>query len=335
MAEQLHNAPPPPVPTPQVAVGRRWFTIRSEVPKWQTVLASIVCIAVCFSLWWWVTRGAAEERIVSAYALPSPAETFNKFDGLWKERALSRNVVTTLKRVVSGFALAVGVGVPLGVLAGCFPRIAALLAPLIIFGRNIPLAALIPLTFFFFGIQELQKTMFIFIACVAFVIADSATSVKDVGGRYIDTAYTLGANRRHVILKVLVPLAMPSIFNSLRLLFGLAFGYIMLAELIKFGSEEGGLGHLINVSQKRGPREHIYLIVLIIPVIALMIDRTLFWIQRQLFPYRYGGAGMLNRLVRFQLHIWDDFKRLFWTPVLPPEFVEASASESASAGKPS
>ena len=92
-------------------------------------------------------------------------------------------------------------------------------------------------------------------------------------------------------MKVLVPLAMPSVFNSLRLLFGLAFGYIMLAEVVKFGGESGGLGDIINTSQRRGPREHMLLVLLIIPVVALVIDHVLLWIQRELFPYRYGGSG--------------------------------------------
>ena len=100
-------------------------------------------------------------------------------------------------------------------------------------GRNIPVAAVIPLTFSLFGIGELQKIMFIFIACVAFIVMDTATAIADVSDRYVDTAYTLGASRRQIVMKVLVPLAMPSIFNSLRLLFGLAFGYIMLAEVIQ------------------------------------------------------------------------------------------------------
>ena len=90
---------------------------------------------------------------------------------------------------------------------------------------------------------------------------------------------------------------MPSVFNSLRLLFGLAFGYIMLAEVVKFGGETGGLGDIINISQRRGPREHVLLVLLIIPVVALAIDRLLFWVQAELFPYRYGGTGMLNQLV--------------------------------------
>src|SRR5439155_26966472 len=110
--------------------------------------------------------------------------------------------------------------------------------------------------------------------------------------------YTLGASRWQIVLRVLVPLGMPSIFNALRLLFGLAFGYIMLAEVIKFGTEAGGLGDIINLSQRQGPREHIILVLLIIPCLALGIDRALYWIHRELFPHRYGGAGILTQFGR-------------------------------------
>ena len=99
--------------------------------------------------------------------------------------------------------------------------------------------------------------MFIFIAAVAFVMMDTATAVADVSGRYIDTAYTLGASRWQIISKVLVPLAMPRVFNSLRLLFGLAFGYIMLAELVTEGGRCRRLGKIILMAQRRGHGETI------------------------------------------------------------------------------
>jgi NitT/TauT family transport system permease protein len=199
-------------------------------------------------------------------------------------------------------------------LCGCFSRVHAFFTPLILFGRNIPVAALVGLTMVVFGIDDRQKVMFIFIASVAFIVADTARAVLDVGSQYVDTAYTLGAKRWQVILKVLVPLAMPSVFNSLRLLFGLAFGYIMLAELVRTGSEFGGIGNIINVSQHRGPREHIYLILLIIPAVALAIDRLLFWVQKELFPYRYGGAGILNDLLGAGMHGWEDVRSFVWRP---------------------
>ncbi|MSR56652.1 MAG: ABC transporter permease [Planctomycetaceae bacterium] len=287
-----------------------WFAIRQEAPLWQTIACSVLCLVVCGGLWWFLTRGPGEERFISYAVLPSPAETFGSFKSLWFDRGLTRNLFVTLKRLSLGFGLAAAVGIPLGILCGCFTRINAFFLPISLFGRNIPLAALIPLTFSLFGIGEQQKIMFIFLACVAFILSDTAGAIQDVGSQYIDTAYTLGASRWQVILKVLVPLAMPNVFNSLRLLFGLAFGYIMLAETIKLGTESGGLGDIINMSQKRNNREHVILVLLIIPVVALCIDRVLYWVQRELFPHRFGGWGLLNKALRIVLHGWEDLKGL-------------------------
>jgi len=314
MTSAPENSPTPsdaPIgPQPSLRVWT-FLRLREEAPLWQIAIFSTLGVIACFGLWWFLTRGGPEERIISSYSLPSPSETFATFHDLWFERALTRNLLVTLRRVLLGFALATVVGIPLGVLCGCFARVDAFFLPLSVFGRNIPIAALIPLTFALFGIGELQKVMFIFIACVAFIVSDTARAIRDVGRQYIDTAYTLGANRWQVIMKVLVPLAMPSVFNSLRLLFGLAFGYIMLAELVKMPGQSGGLGDILITSQRRGPREHIILVLMIIPLVALAIDRLLFWLQRELFPHRYGGAGILNQLLRIVMHGWEDFKQLF------------------------
>jgi NitT/TauT family transport system permease protein len=308
---------------------RSGLALRREIPTWQTIVCAVACVLFCFGLWWFVTREEPDgERIIRRYDLPSPAETFGSFPSLWSERFLTVNTIVTLKRVTLGFGLAALVGIPLGILCGCFPRVNAFFLPMAIFGRNIPIAALIPLTFGLFGIGELQKVMFIFIACVAFIVSDAAHSIAEVGTPYVDTAYTLGASRWQVILKVLVPLALPSIFNSLRVLFGLAFGYIMLAELVKLGNESGGLGDLIEMSQRQGPREHIFLILILIPVLALLIDRTLFWVQKELFPHRYGGSGILNQAVGAVLHAWDDLKCMVWRTPAPAGLPSPAAPQT-------
>lgn len=299
----------PRTPASGGAGGRTsWFALRRPVSPVLAVTLGVACVALCVTAWWFLTRGPSEARVVGPLTLPSPAETLERFPELWTDFALTRNTLVTLRRVFTGFALALAVGIPLGVLAGCFPPFKAFLSPLLMLGRNIPLAAALPLMIFVFGSGERNKVMFIFVACVAFVIADTARAIIDVAPRYIDTAYTLGAGRWQTILKVLVPLAAPSIFSSCRMLFGLAFGYIMLAESMKMSDEVGGLGYQISIFQRRGLREHIYLIILIIPVVALVVDQALFWVQRQLFPHVYGGDGLLNHLLRWCLHRWDDLK---------------------------
>jgi NitT/TauT family transport system permease protein len=306
---------PPIQPSVPRSVPHRWIEIRREIPPWRGFFYGFSCLAICLGCWWLLTRGeTAESRIFSPVILPSPWETFRDFRGLWFDETLTRNTLASLRRVALGFGLAALVGIPLGVLAGCFRGVGAFFAPLLIVGRNVPVAALIPLTFSLFGIDEFQKVMFIFIACVAFVMSDTARAVNDISDRYIDTAYTLGARRRQVILKVLFPLALPSIFNSLRLLFGLAFGYIMLAEVVQVGGASG-LGGIINRAQSRGGHPtYILLVLMIIPLVALGIDRMLYWIQRELFPYRYGGSGILHGAVRQALCLGEDARGLVFRP---------------------
>jgi len=276
--------------------------LRGEATVGTALFWGVTCVACVLAAWFIATAGEAEGRFISPAMLPSPVETVREVPRVFGERKLLANTLVTLRRVGLGFGLSAAVGVPLGVLAACFPSVGAFLAPLTVFGRNIPVAALIPLTFFLFGIGEFQKVMFLFIASAAFVISDTTAAVLEVPQRYVDTALTLGASRLQIILKVLVPLAAPAIFNSLRLLFGLAFGYVMLAELVKFGSDSGGLGDLINMSQRRGEREPILIVLVVIPLIAYAIDRGLWWLQCDLFPHRYGGRGILPRCFRGLLH---------------------------------
>lgn len=284
--------PAEPVPAPDApAAWSRFFSgflkIRDEPGPIGRLLMGGLCIGLVVLAWWLVTRGATPEaRVVSPSTLPSPGEVLRSFKSLWFERALTRNTMASLLRVLEGYGLALLIGVPLGILGGCFRRFNAFLAPITIFGRNIPVAALVPLTLLWFGTDESQKVLFIFIACVAFVISGATDTVNNVDQKYLDTAYTLGASRTQVIFKVLVPLALPDLFNSMRLLFGLGFGYIILAEVVNMDT---GLGALISTSQRRGMYEHVYLCLLVITLVAYVLDRLLYWIGKQLFAYRFRG----------------------------------------------
>ena len=263
---------------------RRLLALRISPPRITRHLVGALAVGTVTLFWWLATTGlGSEDRWISPVILPSPAEVFRSFPSLLKDRALLQSIAATLKRVLIGFGLAALVGVPLGIAAGAWRVIEAAGAPLALFGRNLPVAALIPLTILWFGIDETQKVMFIFIACVPFVYADTVAAVVGVPDRYVETAQTLGAKSFQIVTKVLVALALPDIYSGLRHLFGLAFGYIMLAELI---NAEHGLGYLLMASQRRGMSEHIILILMIIGLLAYGIDRVLFWFQRGLFPHR-------------------------------------------------
>src|SRR3954463_10624107 len=210
-------------------IKRELLALRIPPSRLTRRLVGALSVGVVVLLWWIATSGiGSEDRWISPVILPSPAEVIRSFPSLLRERALLQSIAATLKRVLIGFGLAVAVGVPLGILAGAWRVLEAAGAPVALFGRTLPVAALIPLTILWFGIDETQKVMFIFIACVPFVYSDAVRAITSVPDRYVDTAETLGASANQIIAKVLIPLAMPGIYSSLRSLFGMAFGYIML-----------------------------------------------------------------------------------------------------------
>jgi ABC-type nitrate/sulfonate/bicarbonate transport system permease component len=258
--------------------------LRQESPQPVRALAGVATMGIVLLVWWFVTSGTvAEERIVSPAVLPSPMEVLKGFPSLLNERHLLESVAASMRRVLIGFGLAAAVGVPLGVLSASWRLFEAGGAPFALFGRNVPIAALIPLTLIWFGIDETQKVMFIFFACIPFVYSDSVSAIAGVPDRYVETAQTLGASEQQIVAKVLVPLALPQIYDGLRHLFGLAFGYIMLAEVV---NAEFGLGRLLMDSQRRSLPQHVILILIIISLLAYGIDRLLLWFQHGLFPYR-------------------------------------------------
>ncbi len=286
--------------------------LRTDISRWQSLLASLVCLGICFCAWWYVTHGEHEERILGYSQLPSPKEAIAYFPKLWDSKSpqshLFNNTIRSLTRVAIGFSLALLVGIPLGVAAGCFSLVRAFLSPLILFGRNIPVAALTALVFALFKSGETEKFMFIFIACVAFIVSDAADAIRDVAQRYVETALTLGASRLQIVLKVLVPLALPTIFNSARVLFGLAFGYIMLVEVVNDSDGAGGLGNLLNVGRKRGITEIMAIIILTIPIVAWLIDQCLSLLQCLIFRWKYGREAERNALWQ----LTRGTLRLFW-----------------------
>lgn len=210
-------------------------------------------------------------------------EVLRGFPGLVTERNLIGGIAASLNRVFLGFGLALLVAVPLGIIAGSFRIFGAAAQPISLFGRTIPVAALLPLTLQMFGIGELQKIMFIFLATAPFVFHDAARAVIGVHDRYVDTAQTLGASPRHVMTKVLIALALPDIYASVRTMFGVAFGYIMLAEVV---DAKAGLGFIMLQSQRRGMPEHLVGTLFVISGLAFGIDALFKFFQRGLFPYR-------------------------------------------------
>jgi len=246
-------------------------------------------------VWWVLTRdripGQVESRIVGINILPAPAEMFSAetLRTLWFDRELSRSAVVSLGRVAGGFLIASAIVLPLGAAMGSFTKVAAFFRPLEVAGGYLPVAALVPITLVWFGTGERQKIGFIAIATLVYLLPLVVRAFDDVDDVFLQTAETQGASRWQIVSRVLWPIALPEVFNALRLGFGVAWSWIILAEVV---AAERGLGFIINTAQGRASNMgHVYLTLLTIVGLAFVLDRLWLLCYEAFFPYRRPRHG--------------------------------------------
>jgi len=241
-------------------------------------------VGVLLLIWWALTRGEMGERIVQPLILPSPLEVLKAFGPLHFEQGLVRSAFTSWMRVTSGFALATIVAVPLGIYMATFSSVAAFFRPLALAGAYIPIVVFIPLSMMWFGTDEAQKVGFLFIGCFVALLPLVIKDIADVPDAFLDVAVTKGASPWQLVRHVLFPVAKANIWDHLRGVYGVGWGWIIMAEV--FVRPKYGLGALIEVSSRRSHTDSIFAIIIVIVLIAIACDQLWRLGGELLFPYR-------------------------------------------------
>ncbi len=271
----------------------KWLLeIRGRVPSGLSVLLGMIPLAALLLIWWMATRGIPEERFLGPTILPSPTEVVESLGDLLRSsdqdnRSLIDHIGLSLRRVALGFLLGLVNVLPLGILMGSFESARSTMAPIVTASGYIPIATLVPLTMSWFGLDEKQKVAFLGLAFGIFLLPMIIKAVDRVPDIYLRTAYTLGATRWHIIRRVLVPVALPDIWHSMRLAFGIGWSYLVLAEVVV---KTGGLGDLIDTARRRAMTGRVYLVIVIITIIAWVADLLWGRLGAILFPYRRSRA---------------------------------------------
>jgi NitT/TauT family transport system permease protein len=261
------------------------LNVRKTLPETRGLALTAAFIGVMMLAWWFVTRGErVEDRIVMPLILPSPVEVLLAFPKLHFEQALVRSALISFMRVTTGFTLAAIVAVPLGVYMATFPPMSAFFRPLALIGSYVPIVVFVPLTLAWFGLTETQKVGFLFIGCFVALLPLVIKTISDVPSAYVDVAVTKGASQWQIVRHVLFPVAKADIWDHLRGVYGVGWGWIILAEVV---NAEQGLGYLISISERRGHTASMFAIIIVIVAIAVACDQLWRISGKILFPYRY------------------------------------------------
>ena len=243
--------------------------------RWMLGLAFFVVFVLVWAL---VTLGG----FVSPTFLASPITMVKEGLLLFTEHNFIHDIAMTVWRVFGGFLLAAFIAVPLGIAMGAYKPVEAFFEPFVSFCRYLPASAFIPLLILWAGIGETQKLLVIFIGSVFQIILMVAVTVGSARKDLVEAAYTLGANSGGIVRRVLIPGAAPGIAETLRLVLGWAWTYVIVAELIGSSS---GIGHMITDSQALLNTGQIIFGIIVIGLIGLVSDFVFKAINRRLFAW--------------------------------------------------
>ena len=254
--------------------------LKPVAPSLRTVL-SVACFALFFLGWGVATYGG----FVKPLFLASPGDTLVAGVALFREFGFAEDIAVTVWRVFAGFAMAAAVAVPLGILMGAFKPVEAFFEGFVSFARYLPASAFIPLLILWAGVGEMQKILVIFIGSVFQLIIMVAVIVAGIRTDLVEAAYTLGAKRKGVVLRVLLPASAPQIFEALRLVLGWAWTYVIVAELV---GASRGIGHMIIDAQRFLDTGQMIFGIFVIGLIGLVTDFLFQAVNARLFPWVKG-----------------------------------------------
>jgi NitT/TauT family transport system permease protein len=237
-------------------------------------------------------RGAAiarGERSNPIY-LPAPDEVaralitaFRTPPRLPSEPWLHQSLWQSIQVIGCGFLLSSLFGLPLGILCGTFPALARLQEPFIEFFRYLPAPAFGALAVAVLGIYDAPKVAIIFIGTFFQQVLVVANTTRKLELPLIEAAQTLGASRRQLVFKVVVPGVIVDLYTDMRVLLGWAWTYLIVAEMVGTTS---GITHFIHQQARYRNYENVYAAIILIGLIGLGSDVLLARIGRLLFPWR-------------------------------------------------
>lgn len=213
-------------------------------------------------------------------AFPSFSSTFSALWGMILDGSLVKAFAKTLEPLVLGLIISIFFGVCLGVLMGLKESAEWLFAPVFIVAQAAPLAALIPVLTFAYGIGLTAKVLTVCIMAMPVIVINAMGAVRNTPTSLIEMARSFLCTPRQVVWNVILPSASPMIFVGLRL--GCASGFIgvILAELLITPT---GIGDLISYNQSIAEYPSMYAAILSIIIASVLFIEVIEYIEKSVF----------------------------------------------------
>ena len=256
----------------------RYLTPRGDISAGAGLVAGTIGVGVIGLIWVVLSYGGLADPVF----FPSPGAVFSAFWTTLADGRLGKHIWASLVVINIGFLLSTLAAVPLGLMMGTFRVVQAGFEPVINFIRYLPVTAMIPLLILWVGIGIEQKITVIIIGTFFQQVVMVIDIVNRVPNELLNAAYTLGAGRRQILSRVLVPAMLPGLMDMLRVTMGWAWTYLVVAELVGSSS---GLGYMSMQAMRGLHADVIFVAILVIGVLGIITDQIFRILKRVLLPW--------------------------------------------------
>jgi NitT/TauT family transport system permease protein len=233
------------------------------------------------ALWELVPRFVLDES--TRTFLPPLSEDLRALWDLALDGQLADHLLASVGRSAAGFAIAVAVAVPLGLLIGWYRPVARFLQPLLELARNTAALALLPVFTLLLGIGELSKVTLVVYACVWPVLLNTIAGVNTVDPLLVKAARSLGLSSPRLFRKVILPSAVPTVFTGIRMAASYSILVLVAAEMV---GAKAGLGYLINTSQVNFQIQQMYAGIIAVSVLGVLVNSGFVVLERRFSTWR-------------------------------------------------
>ena len=226
-------------------------------------LAPVLACAGLLALW----QGAA--TLLGVSGLPPASEALRELPTLLGDPEVLAGLAASLRRMAEGFALAVAVSVPLGLVMGRSRAVAAMANPLLAIAYPVPKAALMPLIMLWLGVGEASKLLVIALGVSLSVIYHSYQGARGVEPKMIWSAAAMGLGPAARLLRVVLPAALPEILIGCRTGIVLALITMITSEMI---ARQTGAGNILFNALDMAQYETVYAMILVVGALGVVLD---------------------------------------------------------------
>ena len=233
----------------------------SRIPSLMTVLSFALVIAL-----WWI---AAEVEVFPPAFFVGPGAVIDKFIDLVRKGILPDYLGNSITRLVVGGSIGVAVGIPVGYLIALNRYVRRALWPMLLFFQSIADIAWLPLLIIWFGFSLTSVTLVIVYTILFPIIVGIVAGVDGINEDLVRAARCLGANRRQVLLEVIMPGALAATTTGIRVGFGYGWRALIAAEII-VGTN--GIGFMMFDARRAGQIAEVFVGMIILGMLWYAFD---------------------------------------------------------------